>query len=263
MSMGATDDGIDQSDWLPRRSRPPRALLVILGICVALLVVIGLRYGSAGGKTPPRASVNVVSSVRYLHARAIYVGAVAHDAPDVEAAERQLARRIKRDCPGVLGGAPGNHLAGEFLQEVLGVQNLIAHKATSAANTRFAEQVGRLRWTEPRITRMIARLVSARRKLGALPLPNLCRDARGWASTHFRVLTPGTIRFAATLTPRLVLATAEGHGTLEASINALLRGYETAQERIQSGDLERPAFARPSVRIPSWVAVLDALGLSP
>lgn len=76
-------------------------------------------------------------------------------------------------------------------------------------------------------------------------------------------LAPGTRHFVARVTPQLILTTAEGHGTLEASINALLIRYETPQQRVRGHALESPAFARLSVRAPAWVAILDALGLRP
>jgi hypothetical protein len=108
---------------------------------------------------------------------------------------------------------------------------------------------------------MIAALVGARRRMRTLPSPDLCADARAWASTQFRVIAPRTRQFEAALTPGLILMTAEGPGTLEAEIGQLLGKYESPSERLRSRDLGGPRLVPPAAGVPTWVAILKSLGM--
>ncbi len=91
-------------------------------------------------------------------------------------------------------------------------------------------------------------------------LPQLCRDARHWAGTHFNTLAPDTLRFnRAYYDSPLVFQAGQGHGTLDAAIATRLTKYETARQRAEQRQLNLPTETGGGT--PPWIVLIESLGL--
>jgi hypothetical protein len=237
-------------------------VVLLVGMCfLSAIVVRGTNFASAEGAS--RSRLDTIAATRYVRAQLIDARAVTSYVPAIEAAQRRFAARVAHNCGGVLAGAPENQIATKFSREIFSVQGVLRRTVTRPASARFVREVGSLQWGTRWVAEMINRVTVARARILGVPLPDICADARFWASTRFRALSRGTVRFLDALSPKAVADADEGQGTLNSSINAFVRKHENAQERRQSLDFERHMRHPDTADSTSaWVAIFDALGLT-
>src|SRR4029077_10865760 len=119
----------------------------------------------------------------------------------------------------------------------------------------FAQAVKPLRWSNAKLTRIAQGYAKSLQQLAALPMPDLCGDARAWRASGFQTVPATTLRFDAHV------ESIEGH-----SIPARLlapyeqpadRGILARTTRLET-DLEHLEF---EAGVEDWIALLDAVGL--
>jgi hypothetical protein len=128
-------------------------------------------------------------------------------APGVtESAELQaieaLKAQVKAECADVLASAPPhvkgektnrseNEISNELLFTAFGAAEHIQHPSYE----RFAKTVRRLRWSNPRLTRLLRSLALEQAEQSAIPTPNLCADLKSWVANRFTTVPAGTKTF--------------------------------------------------------------------
>jgi hypothetical protein len=165
---------------------------------IALTVVWSLAMGvGAASATATAKPDDAGATWTYLQAEYSFTRTVYAELSRSGEAVTGIVGRVERECPRVLAGAPeGRDLDG--LRQEAGVTVLYTALTPDIRPALdVARAVGRLRWTDRRLTRMV-RLEAANNRGSAdllLTLPNLCADARAWVSSGYRKLSAGTVRF--------------------------------------------------------------------
>jgi len=180
-----------------RRGQRPRGRL----LCLLLLTL------AAGACSPTAAGARVAAkdaaaTHAYLDARiALNRAQAATDGAYLNAIDA-LAATVKAECPGVLIGATPrvkgertNQSEFEVSQEIpaatFGAGDTLEHPA----DARFASAVRHLRWSDPRLTRLLRSLATEQAEQSAIPPPDLCSDMKFWVASDYRTTSPGTRRF--------------------------------------------------------------------
>jgi hypothetical protein len=138
----------------------------------------------------------------YLRARIAERQAAQAMKPAAIAALGALEGVVRTGCPGILVGAPP-HAKGEKTNEsvraisdepfsmILGTPERVEH----AQLARFARTVGRLRWSNPRLTRLLHSLALEQDEQSAIPYPDLCSDLRFWVASGYSTVSTETQLF--------------------------------------------------------------------
>jgi hypothetical protein len=211
------------------------ARIEILGARIGRTRALGLVLGLALLATPTAAaatSLDVASTRAYVRAdNALTHSAKAH----LHVAEvniKALTARIGRECPRIALGAPQDPEAELLYEEIVaGVTHMVYH-ADITAILRFANTAAGLRWSNPRVTRIVHGYASRLRGLGTLALPDICADTRSWVASGYTVLP------AATTLAVQQLKASEGAGPMELSAG-LLHPYERPDESRQIAETAR------------------------
>jgi hypothetical protein len=113
-----------------------------------------------------------------------------------------LEAQVKTECPGVLAGAPPhskgekiNQSEGEVRDELLSVTFGAAERVEHPAYARFARIVRRLRWSNPKLTRLLRSLALEESEQSAISPPNLCADLKFWVASGYTAVSAGTKRY--------------------------------------------------------------------
>jgi hypothetical protein len=113
-----------------------------------------------------------------------------------------LEARVKAECAGVLVGAPP-HVKGEktnqselevteeMLTTTLGAAEHVEHPAYA----RFAKTLRHLRWSNPKLTKLLRSLAREQAEQSAIPPPDLCSDLKFWVASGYTAVSAGTKRF--------------------------------------------------------------------
>jgi hypothetical protein len=212
------------------RSERPVARTIRLGrltalacACVAPLLTAAPALGKLDNATTTR---------RYLAAYATRERAVFAALPAANTAAA-LSERVAGECPGVAAGAPLHTKPAETAgEEILGAVVVTIAGGLEQANTRFADAVSGLRWSNAGVARLVRAFTDEERALAALVVPNLCADLRSWAASRFATVATGTSQFVAALQatesrPKSGVKPAEEP---EYAVLRLLRPYESASD---------------------------------
>jgi len=110
-----------------------------------------------------------------------------------------LATQVQAECPGVLAGAPPhvkgektNKSRSEAVEEIVAATLGVAEHLEHPADSRFANIVKRLRWSNPKLTRLLRSLAREQADQSAIPSPELCPDMRFWVASGFTATSTGT-----------------------------------------------------------------------
>lgn len=189
---------------------PPHLGSATSRVCALLVLVAVSAAVSLLGARPALAvrlsRADRTAAYSYLRAVLAYERAVAPNAPTPAAAIRALARSVEVGCPAVLTGAPLPEQgaptskaaadASETLEEeaeelqqelALGFGDA-SIRAAAGAVAAFISAVESIHWTNRRYTvafRSVTQALAAERPLAA---PQVCADARAWASSDYRAL---------------------------------------------------------------------------
>jgi hypothetical protein len=168
-------------------------------LLLVTLVTFAFSDASAGARVSPR---DAAATHAYLEARiALQRAGTADEPADLQAIEA-LAAQVKVECPGVLSGAPSRvkgektnqsevEVSEELLSASLGATGRVEHPA----DARFARTVERLRWSNPRLTRLLRSLAREEAEQSEIQLPDLCSDMKFWVASDYTAVSAGTKRY--------------------------------------------------------------------
>ena len=138
----------------------------------------------------------------YLKARIVLQRATVTAQPAELEALGALEAQVKAECPGVLAGAPP-HVKGEktnesqyeVSEELLSAGFGVGGHVEHPANARFAKTVRRLRWSNPKLTRLLRSLAIEQAEQSAIPPPELCADMKFWVASGYTAVSAATKRY--------------------------------------------------------------------
>jgi hypothetical protein len=113
-----------------------------------------------------------------------------------------LEAQVKAECPGVLAGAPlhvkgekTNQSESEVGDELLSVTFGATERVEHPEYARFARIVQRLRWSNPKLTRLLRSLALEEAEQSAILPPDLCSDLKFWVASGYTAVSAGTKRY--------------------------------------------------------------------
>ncbi len=179
----------------------------VLQIGLLIGFVVALAFTRGAQAAPPR--TNIRATHAYLLARYRLERARESELRAGVRLAREYGERFERECAGVLAGAPkltvehpnpntlrlGPEPALDFGIEALGTFSGLFAKPTTVAVIQFERRVEHLRWADRELTNLVH--VGARQDAREVeePTPDLCADAKFWAATGFREVSPATRRY--------------------------------------------------------------------
>jgi hypothetical protein len=167
---------------------------VALGLLVVgLAATFGAGAAMAGSRVTKQDTAStkafIASAERYAVLQAKYI-------PAINARQVTYVAQVSSACPGVLAGAPALGSTGQrlgllkFRTEAGAVLEIDALQPIRAVTDRIAAVQERLRFSDPFVQFEVGFYASATPAYLALPLPDLCADARALAASDFTKLTP-------------------------------------------------------------------------
>jgi len=208
----------------------------------------------------------------YLEARIVLQRAEVALEPAELKAIGVLEARVKAECPGVLTGAPP-HVKGEKTNES---QYQVSEELLNAGfgaggdiehpvDARFASTVRRLRWSNPKLTRLLRSLALEQAKQSAIPPPELCADMKFWVASGYTAVSPGTKQYLQRLrvVSSITLIESEPHEpvtdifNLDALVAHRLMPYENHADRLLARKAIRP---EANLTNPALRPLLEAAG---
>lgn len=214
-------------------------------VSVALLTI----PASIPGKPQP-----VAAPLVYARAYDVFARSVEDDLPTVRAVVGQFVRRVSRDCPDAVVGAPHNAQASEVTLAILGVVEIVITGPEKAAMRQFIHVTSHLRWNDEKLARMVRRYNRSLRAEASLAVPDLCADLKKWVTGSFDTLPPDIVRVNRQSMgrpdgpPRLLTKYVGTNGK-----NILRRARDTV------GKIER---AELTMGLQAWTDIVRAVGLS-
>lgn len=171
-------------------------LLTVRGL-FAGLVCVGAMYVPAPAFAAGR--MDAVATQAYLRASAAYtLGASAELGASVAAIEAR-ANEIAGECPSILTYAPRDAAFGEIGEEASATLFYAGLAPTSATTLSFARAIGRLSWSDRRLTRLVRGQAAEEAAFVALAQPDVCVDIEAWKASAYAALPQSTTGFLARL----------------------------------------------------------------
>jgi hypothetical protein len=227
---------------------------MFVGRVVVLIIVLVLGMAPATAIATPQ---DIAATHTYI--RADYALARAGDAKvgAAQAKVEELNRKLGRECPNVGAGSPEDEASQPLSYEVAVALWSVSYGTGAGPIRTFVDAVGRLRWSDRRLTRIAQSYATSLHELATLPLPDLCGDVRAWKAGGFK-----TVPAATTAIDRRV------EGIEAKSIPArLLAPYEQPTDRIILARATRLEAKLEEFEISTgfsdWDQVLATLGLNP
>jgi hypothetical protein len=175
----------------------------------------------------------VRASEEYAHGASAEVGAGA-------AAIGARASGIAGECPLALTYAPRDGAFREIGQEVSTTLFDANVASMSSLRLAFAHAIGRLSWSNRRLSRLVRGQAAEEVALVALAQPHVCADIEAWKATAYASLPQSAIGFLARAEAIESGGYLEPSGeSREAVIERLLRSYEGTSERRTMKQTER------------------------
>ncbi len=239
------------------------ALLVVLALLV--LTVGDLSPAASAAAPAPAHLVAGLARAQDAAATEAYIKAnyaLAHTAvaglPSLRASLVSLVHQVRSECPGIAVGSPQNGDAEQLSDEVIGALSVVAFRIEAPAILRFTRAVASLRWSDPRLTRMVRTYAAKLKGMADLAMPDLCADVGMWARSGFQTLSPSTAVFDR----RFVAVKIE---TEEVPPDLLARYEHRGEAAIvhRTGRLEGQLVDAEAQAVYDWSRILDALGLNP
>lgn len=216
------------------------------------LAVLALGLAPATASAAPR---DIASTHAYIQANFALARATEARIGTTQTSIEQRTKQFGRECHDVGVGSPQDEEAQKLSYEAVGAVWSVSYGSDAGPIRAFARAVKPLRWSNAKLTRIAQGYAKSLQQLAALPMPDLCGDARAWRASGFRTVPATTLRFDA------YVESIEGH-----SIPArLLAPYEQAADR---GILARTTRLETNLEhlefeagVEDWIALLDAVGL--
>jgi hypothetical protein len=168
----------------------------------------------------------------YLGAAVAYErGAHAEVGASVAAIEGR-AGEIGGECPSVLTYAPRDEAFGELGEEASTTLFYAGVAPMRATRLRFARSVGRLSWSDHRLTRLVRAQAVEEGAITAVALPDVCADIEAWKASAYAALPRSAAGFLAHVHAIESLSVVgQSEESREAVIMRLLTRYEGLGER--------------------------------
>jgi hypothetical protein len=163
--------------------------LLVLGLAVALAAGVASAAPAATKQDTASTKAFIASAERYavLQAKQISAINIRQDA---------YVAQVSTECPGALAGAPALGSTAQqlgllkFRSEAGAALEIDALQPIRAVTDRIAAVQERLRFSDPFVQFEVGFYASATPAYLALPLPDVCADARALAASDFTKLTP-------------------------------------------------------------------------
>lgn len=152
---------------------------------VRLLLITTTTFLIAVGAQAAEAS-NLSATHAYIQANYAVAKAGVARIGTIQSKVLALNTSLSQQCPGAGKGAPPLEVTQPVSAEVVAALWAIAYQTNAAPIATFISKVKHLRWSNPRITNIVARYARSLHELATLPLPNLCEDVRAFAAGGFR-----------------------------------------------------------------------------
>lgn len=143
--------------------------------------------------TAAAAQSDVAATHAYIEASYALGQAGVASIPAVQAKVKELNGSLARHCPRAGAGSGQDEATQPMAREVASQLWAIAYGYNAGAIAAFVARVGHLRWSNPRITRLVAREARGYHDLATLPRRDLCADVGAWAASGFTVIPPGVV----------------------------------------------------------------------
>lgn len=217
----------------------------------------------------------------YLEAKIALHRATANQEPAELKAIAALEAQVKAECPRVLAEAPpsddakANRSERAILDEVTAATVGAAEHVGHSAAARFARIVRRLRWSNPKLTKLLRSLAVEQSVQSAIPTPDLCADLKFWVASGYTAVSAGTKRYLHRLSAVASITTIEAEPHEPAldilDLNALvayrLRPYEDRADRLLARKALRTEAKGAATELKLLLEAIDrldvALGRSP
>jgi hypothetical protein len=153
----------------------------------ALLAAAGAQSATAS---------NVSATHAYIQANyALSKAGVARIAA-AQAKEEALNASLAQQCPLAGKGAPVLEVTQPLSHEVVAAMWSIAYGANAGSIATFVRKTKHLRWSNARITHIVARYATSLHEMATLPLPSICEDVRAFAASGFTTAPAHTVALA-------------------------------------------------------------------
>jgi len=168
----------------------------------------------------------------YLRASEAYARGANAEVGVSVAAIAARASEIAGACPSALTYAPRDAAFGEIGEEASATLFYAGFAPMSATRLGFARAVGRLSWSDRRLTRLVRSKAAEEVALVELALPNVCADIAAWKANAYAALPQSATAFYGR-----VVAIESGsyvgppEVSREAAIMRLLKPYEGLDEK--------------------------------
>lgn len=183
---------------------------------------------------------NAGATRAYLRARGIFERSLRVKLGASLNAIEGRATQIAKECPSALTYAPRDMAFGELGKEASLTVALAGVAPVRSTFHVLAQSVGRLHWTNRKLTRLVRALMREERAAAHIVLPDVCADIAAWKASAYVVLPSSTSRFLAEVSA--IEASPSGgppEESVEAAIRSLLRHYENPAERLIAKRVER------------------------
>jgi hypothetical protein len=173
-----------------RRAGALLGAVAVAGTASVIAVVAASGHASAN---------DAAATHSYLEARLVAQRMPAGHSPAEPSAIGALAEGVKVECPGVLHAEPesarngltGGEISREISDAIFGASERVGH----AADERFYKSVRRLRWSNPRLTKLLHDLALEQAEQSGIPAPPLCADLKFWVASRYTATTAATKRY--------------------------------------------------------------------
>jgi hypothetical protein len=203
-------------------------------------------------------SENAAATRAYVEANYALVRAARANLAAGEAAVKSLAAQIAEQCPLAAAGSPENYDSEQLSNEIVGAMTVDVYRPDAAAMATFARAVGRLRWSNPKLTHSVRTYATQIKGLSTLAMPEVCGDVKAWAASGYKTLPASSVQFDKTYYAVDIEA--------EEVPLRLLAPYESARTASllrRTKRLEAPLAQAEANAVADYTKILDALNLSP
>lgn len=158
---------------------------------IAVLAVLAAPASASGS------SLDTASTHAYLLASYKLLHSTVTTWSKVEAGIRQLDSKFHAECPAAGAGSPQNEEGQALSTSAAGALWASGYHTDAKLVRAYVKTIGRLRWSNPAITRSDRRLAKSLKEMLALQVPNLCADIHAWSATGFTAVPADAKAYAA------------------------------------------------------------------
>jgi hypothetical protein len=170
-------------------------LLAVKSLFVGLACV-GSLCVSASALAAGRAG-DAAATLAYLRASQMYARGASAEVGASVAVIAARAGEIAGECPSALTYAPRDVAFGELGEEASTTLFYAGVAPMRATRLGFAQAVGRLSWSDRRLTRLVRGLAAEEVAVVAVALPDVCADIGAWKASAYAALPRSASGFLA------------------------------------------------------------------